>query len=392
MKKYYKERFEARSSLDEKIVSLVKINQILQEMRNELRAQIPSAMETRILLLDPDAGKYTRPLQCILYDRPVNCLSCNRSRPVIKKALDKRRMVVVPESDPIERENGEMVRVGPEAAAPAFLGDDVLLVVSVVGKPGCRFTPKDFFLIEDFAKTARNVVLQAKKHWEMTEEKVRISKILSNISPFVPQSVLKLAKEDPALFGQEKEEKDVSVLFLDIEGYTKLSAGLSEQEVNRVVESLFSSFVDPIHRSQGDINETTGDGLMIIFKEDDIKTNAVNSIKAAFDIHRQSLSTKKELPAHMDPLKVNMGIHCGTALVGMTRFKGSIETRMTYTASGNVTNLAARLADHAEGGDILVAEETRDLIKGLWPVYDRGNTVFKGFSKPVHIYSLLREQ
>ena len=391
MEKYYKERFEARSRLDEKIVPLVKINQILQEMRDELRAQIPSAMETRILLMDPDAKKYTRPLQCILYDRPVNCLSCKRSRPVIKKALEKRRMVVVPESDPIEREDGAMVRVGPEAAVPAFLGDDVLLVVSVVGKPGTRFTPKDFFLIEDFAKTALNVVLRAKKHWEMTEEKVRISKMLSDISPFVPQSVLKLAEKDPELLSQEKEKKEVSVLFLDIEGYAELSARLPEQEVNRIVESLFSSFVDPIHRSQGDINETAGDGLMIIFKEDDIKANAINSIKAAFDIHQQSLSSNRELPSHIDPLNVNMGIHCGTALVGMTRFKGSVDTRMTYTASGNVTILAARLAAAAKEGDILIADETRNLIKGLWPVFDRGRKVLKGIEKPVHIYSLLRE-
>ena len=391
MEKYYKERFEARSRLDEKIMPLVKINQILQEMRDELRVQIPSAMETRILLMDPDAKKYTRPLQCILYDRPVNCLSCKRSRPVIKKALEKRQIVVVPESGPIERENGEMVRVGPEAAAPAFLGDEVLLVVSVVGKPGTRFTPKDFFLIEDFAKTARNVVLRAKKHWEMTEEKLRISKMLSHISLFVPQSVLKMAEKDPAILSQEKEKKEVSVLFLDIEGYTELSAKLPEQEVNQIVESLFSSFVDPIHRSRGDINETAGDGLMIIFKEDDIKTNAVNSIKAAFDIHQESLSYNRELPSHIDPLNVNMGIHCGTALVGMTRFKGSIGTRMTYTASGNVTNLAARLADRAKGGDILIANETRDLIHGLWPVFDRGAAALKGIEKPVHIYSLLRK-
>jgi len=392
MEKYYKERFEARSRLDEKILPLVKINRILQEMRNELRDLIPSAMETRILLLDPEAEKYTRPLQCILYDRPVNCLSCKRSRPVIKKALEKRKMVVLPKSDPIERDDGTLVQVGPEAAMPAFLGDEVLLVVSVVGKPGTRFTPKDFFLIEDFAQTARNVVLRAKKHWEMTEEKIRISKILSHISPFVPQAVLRLAEKDPALLGQEKEKKEVSVLFVDIEGYTELHARLPEQEVNEIVENLFSNFVDPIHRSQGDINETTGDGLMIIFKENDMKTNAINSIKAAFDIHRQSLLCNEELPSHIDPLNVNMGIHCGTALVGMTRFKGSIGTRMTYTASGNVTNLAARLAALARGGDILIADETQKHINGLWPVFDRGTSVLKGFEKPVHIYSLLKDE
>ncbi len=392
MKKYYKERFEARSRLDERIVPLVRINHILQEMRDELRAQIPSAMETRILLLDPDAKKYTRPLQCILYDRPVNCLSCKRSRPVIKEALSKRGMVVVPKSDPIERDDGTLVQIGPEAAMPAFVGDEVLLVVSVVGKPGTQFTPKDFFLIEDFAKTARNVVLRAKKHWEMTEEKLRISKMLSHISPFVPQSVLKIAEKDPSLLGQDKEKKAVSVLFLDIEGYTELSAKLPEQEVNQTVERLFSSFVDPIHRSRGDINETSGDGLMIIFKEDDIKTNAINSIKAAFDIHRQSVSGNQELPSHIDPLNINMGIHSGTALVGMTRFKGSAGTRMTYTASGNVTNLAARLAAHAKGGDILIADETYGLIQGLWPVFDRGDAVLKGIENPVHIYSLLKSE
>lgn len=390
MEQYYKERFEARARLDEKIVPLVKINHILQEMRNELRNLIPNAMETRILLLDPDAKKYTRPLQCILYDRPVNCLSCKRSRPAIKKALEKRKTVVIPESNPIVRDNGQEIRIGPEAAAPAFLGDEVLLVVSVVGKPGTRFTTRDFLLIEDFATTARNVVLRAKKHWEMTEEKLRISKMLSDISAFVPQSVLKMAEKNPSLLAREKEKKEVSVLFLDIEGYTRLNEILPEQEVNQLVEKLFSSFVDPIHRSQGDINETAGDGLMIIFKEDDIKTNAVNSIKAAFDIHEQSLECNRCLPTRLDPLKVNMGIHCGTALVGMTRFTGSIGTRMTYTATGSVTNLAARLAGYAEGGDILIAEETRKLIDGLWPVYDKGIVTLKNIEKPLHIYSLLK--
>ena len=390
MEQYYKERFEARARLDEKIVPLVKINHILQEMRNELRDLIPTAMETRILLLDPEAKKYTRPLQCILYDRPVNCLSCKRSRPAIKKALEKRKTVVIPESNPIVRDNGKEIRIGPEAAAPAFLGDEVLLVVSVVGKPGTRFSTRDFLLIEDFATTARNVVLRAKKHWEMTEEKLRISKMLSDISAFVPQSVLKMAEKNPSLLAREKEKKEVSILFLDIEGYTRLNEILPEQEVNQLVEKLFSSFVDPIHRSQGDINETAGDGLMIIFKEDDIKTNAINSIKAAFDIHEQSLECNRCLPIQLDPLKVNMGIHCGTALVGMTRFKGSIGTRMTYTATGSVTNLAARLAGYAEGGDILIAEETRKLIDGLWPVYDKGIVTLKNIEKPLHIYSLLK--
>jgi class 3 adenylate cyclase len=392
MEKYCEERFKLQRHLAEKIAPLTEINDILEKMRDELRESIPAAMEARILLLDPDAKKYTRPLQCILYNRPVNCLSCKRSRPVIQKAMEKRKAVIVPRGDPIEQKDGSLVEIGPEAAVPAFVGEEILAVLSVVGKPETRFTPKDFLLLEDFAKTARNAILRAKKYWEMSEEKIRINKKVTNLSNFVPQTVLDIVEKNPELLSEEKNKKEVSVLFLDLEGYTHLSATLPEAQVNEIVERMFSRFVDPIHRSHGDINETAGDGLMVIFKEGDMKTNAVNSVKAAFDIYDRNREFNNELASHINPINVNMGINSGTALVGMTRFKGSAGTRMTYTASGPVTNLAARLADYAKGGDILVGEETRKLIDGLWPMFDRGLATLKGIEKPIKIYSLLKKE
>jgi class 3 adenylate cyclase len=87
-----------------------------------------------------------------------------------------------------------------------------------------------------------------------------------------------------------------------------------------------------------------------------------------------------------------MGISSGTALVGMTRFKGMLDNRMTFTASGAVTNIAARLSDHAKGGDILISQATRELIQGLWPVFDKGRAMLKGIPEPVQIYSLLKPE
>lgn len=88
MKKYYRERFESQRRLQKKIAPLMEVNDILETLRGELRDLIPSSMEGCILLLDPEAGKYTRPLQCALYDRPVNCQVCKRNRPAIQKAKD----------------------------------------------------------------------------------------------------------------------------------------------------------------------------------------------------------------------------------------------------------------------------------------------------------------
>ena len=58
------------------------------------------------------------------------------------------------------------------------------------------------------------------------------------------------------------------------------------------------------------------------------------------------------------PLAIHMGLNSGLALVGSTRFEGAQGTRWTFTASGPVTNLAARLAATAQAGQLLVGLET----------------------------------
>ncbi|MDD5203987.1 MAG: adenylate/guanylate cyclase domain-containing protein, partial [Desulfobacterales bacterium] len=277
-----------------------------------------------------------------------------------------------------------------EAPIPVIVGRDILAVVSVVARPGIRFTNRDFHFIKDISEIVGNALLNAKRHWETTQEKIKISQMLAHLSPFVPQSVRRIVEDYPDRLMQDKEKKEVSVLFLDLENYTRLTANRPEAEVNDIVEKVFSSFVDPIHRSGGDINETAGDGLMIIFKNDDARTNAVNAVRSALDIDQRSRELILGSATGQHPIHVNMGINSGMALVGLTRFKGQLSTRMTYTATGQVTNIAARLADLATGGDILIGEETGKLIQGLWPVYDRGLIALKGIDEPRRVFSLKR--
>lgn len=388
--KYYKERFHVQKNLIQSLAPLMEVHEIVEKVREELRRIIPNAMEICILLLDPKADQYTSPLQCALYETPVNCQSCKRERPAVKKAIEQKKAVVVSQSQPIQRLDKSFVAVGPEYAIPVFVEKRVLAIISVVIQPLTRYTRRDYFLIRDFADILGTIILNAKHQWEMTQEKIRISRMLTNLSPFVPESVRHMVDKNPELLTREKERKDVSVLFLDLEGYTKLSASLPEIKVNAIIERMFSSFVDPIHRSHGDINETAGDGLMIIFKNHDAKTNAINAVKAAFEIMDRNRALNQSLESDMPPIDVNIGINSGSALVGMTRFKGSLDTRMTYTATGSVTNIAARLSDYAKGGDILIGEETEKMIQGLWPVHGLGLVQLKGIKDALPVFSLLK--
>lgn len=392
MKKYYKERFEAQQKLFRELAPLMEVNEILEKAREELRLIITNAMEVCILILDKDADKYTRPLQCALFERPVNCQACKRDRPAIQKAIQKRKAVIVSKSEPVKRMDKSVLMIGPEGAIPVFVEDKILAVVSVVAQPGTVFDSRDLYLMKDFSELLGDILLNAKRQWEMTQEKLRISRMLANLSPFVPESVRNIVKKNPELLSQKKETKAVSILFLDLEGYSKLSASLPDTQVNEIIEKMFSSFIDPIHRSHGDINETAGDALMIIFKDHDARTNVINSVKAAFEISERNRVINQSFKTDLDhPIDVNIGINSGTALVGMTRFKGSSGTRMTYTATGSVTNIASRLSDYAKGGDILIGEETKRMLEDFWPTYDRGMVALKGIEDPLRVYSLLKK-
>ena len=390
MERYYKERFYVQQNLIIKTAPLMEVNEIIEMVREELRNLIPNAMEVCILLIDPEAQKYTRPLQCALYKTPVDCQSCKRDRPAVQRAIEQQQSVVISKSEPVKRMDNSMVAVGAEMAVPVFVKEHVLAAISVVVQPLTEFSNKDFLLIRDVANTLGTFILNAKRHWEMTQEKIRISRMLTSLAPFVPGSVREMADKNPKLLAREKERREITVLFLDLEGYTTLSASRPETEVNTIIEKMFSSFVDPIHRSHGDINETAGDGLMILFKDHEPKTNAINSVKAAFEIMKQNRTINQSLPTGMAPIDVNIGINSGSALVGMTRFTGTLDSRMTYTATGAVTNIAARLSDYARGGDILIGEETARMVKGLWPLHDRGVVPLKGLKAPIPVFSLLR--
>ena len=188
----------------------MEVNEIIEAARDALRTLVPTAMEVCILLLDPDAKKYTSPLQCALYERPVDCQSCKRDRPAVKKAIENKKAVVVSQSEPIRRMDNSLVTVGPEYAMPVFVEEKVLAAISVVIQPLTRHTRKDFFLIRDFADVLGTIILNAKRHWEMTQEKIRISRMLTNLSPFVPESVRNMVHKNPDLLTREKERKDIS--------------------------------------------------------------------------------------------------------------------------------------------------------------------------------------
>ncbi|MCZ6873443.1 MAG: response regulator [bacterium] len=213
-----------------------------------------------------------------------------------------------------------------------------------------------------------------------------LSRIKDHFAKFVPDAVKRIVTANPEAPELAKCERDVSVLFLDISGYSRLSEQLPPAMLNTLVERYFSSYLDRIQDAGGDMNETAGDGFMAIFQPSGMQSHARVAANTALDL----LTITQTLNAENDrqPLDIHMGLDSGIALVGSTRFKGARGERWTFTASGPVTNLAARLSGLAESGQILAGPETVRRLGAYYEMQKLGRRRLKNMAEAVDIYRL----
>jgi len=228
---------------------------------------------------------------------------------------------------------------------------------------------------------------------EVQESRQRLAlleQLKGELAKFVPDSVKKLLEQNPNATELEKKIADVSVLFLDIAGYTKLSEQLEPKKLNQLVQLYFSSFLEIIQAHHGDVNETAGDGLMVVFQADRTHgDHGLNATRAAFAIRQRVAALNEEYGGVFPPVQLHMGVNTGEALVGATKLGGAGSQRWTFTASGPTTNVAARLAGSATEGEIVVGPTTAERIRQHFVLEALGERTFKNVSQPLSVFRVI---
>ncbi len=388
-KPMYQERFEMIFRVAQKITSSFDIPHILETIRDEAMTAVPKLREVCMVVTEPDVQNHFAPSQCGGESEEIRCQLCERGWPALPndRAEESQWTCCVDQERDFKQLTQNSSEKGlTEALLPIYDGEVPVAFLDATAKKGDRIEENDLVLLKDLTELATNVIINARQHRKLAREKLALHRILEHLQPFVPATVQEIVQKNPKAPPMEKEDKDVSILFLDVEDYTLISDRLTRDSVNFIIEKYFSAFLDEIYAYAGDINETTGDGLMVIFKGKP-EENAANAVKAALGIHRKTLEINKELSSVFEPIVVNIGINSGIASVGMSRFEGTAGTRMTFTATGPATNLASRIAGAARNGDILIGLETARRLKDKFPLVNRGIMIFKNVKDPVSVFS-----
>jgi class 3 adenylate cyclase len=240
-----------------------------------------------------------------------------------------------------------------------------------------------------FAVTASFFVGVIQKYALAHASIAQLENIKHHLARFVPGTVQRLIEANPAQPCLDKVEREVTVLFLDIEQYTMLAEAMSPEALNHLVERYFSAFLDTILTCGGEINETAGDGLMAIFTGHSPRTHAINATRAAVTIREQAQQFNATQHSPDPNILVNIGLCTGPVLLGVTRMRtGTGQERLTYTASGMVTNLAARLCALATHGDVYLSETTAHLVQQQFALDEPRYEHLKNISGEMSVYTL----
>lgn len=200
---------------------------------------------------------------------------------------------------------------------------------------------------------ARSLESSEKQLVEQTRVRTALSRYLSS-------DVVELIAREPERLRLGGERREVTVLFSDVCGFTRLSESLPPETVVALLNELFTFATEIIHKRGGIIDKFIGDSVMAVWGTPESKPDdARQAVEAAIELRRWVETGNRRWRQKWGvEVQLAMGLHTGPVVAGNL---GS-EKRMEYTVIGDTVNVAARLESMAQPGQILVSSATREKL------------------------------
>lgn len=217
-------------------------------------------------------------------------------------------------------------------------------------------------------------------------------KIQSAMGKYISKDVMKnvIDNIDIKDVGLGGKRANVTVLFIDIRGFTTISERLSAQEVATILNEYFSAIAPVIDKHNGILNKFMGDAILAIFGEPiQDENHPVNAVKCADEMLRSVRNLQEKWITEGKPrIDVGIGIATGDAFVGNI---GS-EERLEYTVIGDTVNTASRIENYNKvyKTKFLISEETFERVQKHVDVLKIRDVSVRGKTKKINIYEVLR--
>ena len=217
----------------------------------------------------------------------------------------------------------------------------------------------------------------------------RSKRELANLfGTYVPPELVDEMVKDPASYSMQATNKELTVMFCDMRGFTKMSETMEPTQLQELLNSVFSRLTDSIRANRGTIDKYMGDCVMAFWGAPvETPNHAQLAVKTAIEMAAAVRTINQEhLASGTAEIGIGIGLNTGTMCVGDM---GS-DNRVAYTVIGDAVNLASRLEGLSKvyGVEVVVSESTRRLAgEFVWQELDKVRV--KGKAQAVAIFSPL---
>lgn len=366
------------SNIGRRVASLADMDQLMPRVV-EAAIQITGAEQGAIYLLQdgqliPKARKRSR-------GGVSKVESSIAGTPIASHVIKSKQPIIVS----TEEANGFMVNgVVSGAYVPLILGQDVIGVLGVentsLKKPFSQHHSGLLCTLSDYVSIA---LANARNHEALRQTKeMEKQQIRGTFERLVSPAVVNHALNAPEEVKPGGCRKEVSVLFADVQSYSRWSEEAKPETVVETLNHYLSIAADVIMEWGGTLDKFNGEGIMAIFNAPDEQPDHVyRAVDAALDLMR----TAQDIPPiNGHKLTFSIGVQVGDAVVGYI----GAEKAMNYTAIGDVITLGKRLQEYAAPGQILVEEAVIKRLGAVAQARPLGDLKVKGRKKQAFVYEL----
>lgn len=307
-------------------------------------------------------------------------------------------------SDPHRAELIEVEGVRSYLVVPMLRSDNCLGTLNLYRREVDPFSDDDVALAETFAHQALIAIENVRQFRALQDRTADVEALNANLETRVVEQVgeiermgrlkrfLPAAVADTIVSsGSEKmlssHRAFLGVLFCDIRGFTAFCETAEPEETIEVLQSYHEEMGKLINAHGAGVDHRMGDGIMVLFN-DPLPCNnpAGDSVRLAIAMRSRmaELCAKWKRLGHR--LGFGVGVSLGYATVGMVGFEG----RFDYTASGTAINLASRLCDEAEDGEVLLSPRAGIAVEDDFKIETKGEMRLKGIREPMEIFRLTK--
>lgn len=244
------------------------------------------------------------------------------------------------------------------------------------------FTKEDLELLTAIANLIAIRIRQ-----EETQTRLRQEELLrTNLSKYHSPDVVAMLMSRGGEVGLEVVEREVSVVFIDVESSTRLAETIGPKGIADLLNEFFLMATRAVFAHKGNVNKFIGDEVMAIFNAPvDLPGHAAAAVRCCLTMLDHLERFNRENPDRR--FNVRCAVNTGPVVAGNV----GTPTRMEYTVLGDTVNVAARLSKLPPVNSVIVGERTYACVKDEFPARDLGEVVLKGKEKPLRAFEILRE-